>query len=116
VFLATQFLNASSLRSVSAGAEQEAEARLTMQRTQDRFEGAGPYGRSEPEEPCRICNPQLQKVADLFFVLKVLKFPSHDSERHHKASKELHRELGLVDPHLSATHVPLLDRASSARE
>ena len=59
VFLATQVLNASSLRSVSAGVEHEAETRLTMQRTQGPFEGVGPYVRSEPEGP----SPSLQSTA-----------------------------------------------------
>lgn len=41
-----------------------------------------------------LFNLQLQKAADSFFVAGGLKLPSHDSERHHKASK--YTELGLV--------------------
>ena len=59
VFFATQALNASSLRGVREGAEQDADVRLTMQKIQDLFEGVGPYGQLKLEEP----SPSLQPTA-----------------------------------------------------
>ena len=59
VFLATHSLNASSLRSVSEGAEEEAEAGLTFQRIQGPFEGVRLYVRLKHEEP----SPSLQTTA-----------------------------------------------------